>query len=80
MTTKCKSCGAEIFWVKSSRGKPMPLNKDPDPAGNIVVVVGIGYVFLPNAPEALPPKPYYKSHFATCEFAAKHRKKETGKP
>lgn len=25
---KCRSCGAEIYWVKTDKGKSMPINAD----------------------------------------------------
>lgn len=73
----CSSCGAEISWVVSATsGVAMPLDAAPCADGNIVVSGGKAHVlnrslFAAEAPET----PRYKSHFATCPNAAKHRRK-----
>lgn len=37
---KCRSCGAEIVWAITERGKRIPLNAEPDNAkGNIVIAL-----------------------------------------
>lgn len=33
--TRCKTCGEPIRWARTEKGKAMPLNYDPDPAGNV---------------------------------------------
>ncbi len=51
---KCAGCGAEIYWVKSMKGRAMPVNTKKQslitPEGNVVSG--------------------YTSHFATCPKAA----------
>lgn len=65
----CRSCGAEIRWVTTARGRRMPLSVassesrfvltgENDPAGNPYAEVVVTYV----------------SHFADCPNAAQHRK------
>jgi len=33
----CKSCGARVRWVESPKGRPMPLDFDPVPNGNVTL-------------------------------------------
>lgn len=37
----CKGCGASVIWVRTERGKMIPLNYEPDPQGNFVIIDGI---------------------------------------
>lgn len=72
----CRSCGAEIRWVRSATtGKPMPLDPEKVKGGNVEVIVKLGETeetakILWRDPERVA----YVSHFATCPNAAKHRK------
>lgn len=70
---KCRSCGAEIVWAKTETGKSIPIDAEPVNEGNIHLKDGVAYV--DKSCMGLP-GPHYKSHFATCPHAAKHRKKE----
>jgi hypothetical protein len=71
---KCKSCGKKILWAKTIHDKPVPLDPEPIEGGNVDLGAnGIAYV-VPVEP---PPARKYVSHFATCEFAASHRKART---
>lgn len=58
---QCRSCQAEIVWIKTSSGKPMPC--DPK---LITVVTDEGVTVKGRL-----------SHFATCPNAGQHRKKKT---
>ena len=80
--TVCKSCGAEIKWIKLSSGKVHPV--DPDPA-YYLKFVGIGKrIFVTETGEiergeycnrhAYGAVKGYTSHFATCPYADQHRK------
>ena len=80
----CKSCGAEIIWVKTKAGRAMPC--DPTPhnftdkangktfvlkSGEVVrgeICTGNDYVFGVG----------YISHFATCPDADRHRVRKAG--
>ncbi len=79
---KCRSCQAPILWVHSAvTGALMPVDAVPvSEGGNIVIVDDKAHVLKGDLFEELMPleTPKYKSHFATCPNAAKHRKK--GKP
>jgi len=62
---KCKSCGADIIWVKMTSGYPMPL----DAKEKILwkpVRDGIAPIKITG----------HESHFATCPNADKHRKRK----
>ncbi len=38
---ECRSCHAAIFWASTAAsGKPMPLNFDADPDGNVTIAAG----------------------------------------
>lgn len=74
---RCKSCGARITWLETAGGKKIPVDEDPDPGGNIVVISGtIARVYrdAKTAQEGWPGKPRYLSHFATCPQAASWRR------
>lgn len=75
---KCRSCGRPIIWAETTNGKPAPIDPEPVPHGLIVLVQPsdpreppIASVVKLHAPVTLP---RFNSHFATCEFAAQHRK------
>lgn len=59
----CKSCGAEIIWLKTDRGKNIPVDAETvaDPGATIF------------DPEQMT------THFETCPDADKFRKKKGAK-
>ena len=82
-TSKCKSCGAEILWIKMGSGKMMPVDAKP---------ISYSEVFLPGTKDTLTlvtekgtlvstvfdpggDNIGYTSHFATCPNANQHRKR-----
>lgn len=79
----CRSCGAPILWAFTEKGRRIPLDRNPVPDGNIEisdptdgpitsrVVSGQG-----TLSPGLFPATRYKSHFATCEFAKRHRRRK----
>lgn len=76
-TAACSSCGATIVWTRTQGGKRMPVDAEPAANGNIVLGDGD-----PPAAIIVPPDereralyPLYVSHFASCKFAAQHRRK-----
>jgi hypothetical protein len=72
----CRSCGAQIFWVKTSNGKNAPIDAEPVPDGNIIVDEHGHGAVIPKAMPIEPDIKRYKNHFATCPDAAtKWRKK-----
>ena len=73
-TTPCRFCGKPIIFIKTQRGKSMPLDPDPvpfipDAAGWNIYVTPDGEVIhgCPvTAVDREPGEPGYISHFATC--------------
>lgn len=79
--SKCRSCGAEIIWIKTKAGKNMPCDADQvvywerkggsqkivRPDGEIVSAELDG---IPGLATGIG----YISHFATCPNAGAHRK------
>ncbi len=60
--SRCKSCGAEIVWMKTSAGKNIPVD-----VGSVEKdALGMPEVFNPDT---------MQSHFVTCPDRDKWRKK-----
>lgn len=80
MSGTCRSCGAAIDWaVSDTTGKAMPVNHQPDPAGNVAVRrdPDDGKLRARSAPAAAKLSAGERrgtSHFATCPDADAHRK------
>lgn len=82
----CKSCKRPIMWAATlPRGRMMPLDLYPDPAGNVALfyrvssfsnaaatVLGGQELMMAHQIGVL----LHTSHFATCPHAAEHRKEE----
>lgn len=87
----CKSCSAPIFWAAildergqrvkgdSGRWRAMPVNAQPDPAGNVVLLhrpgEGIVARVLRRGQCPAPGAVLRTSHFATCPNADRHRRR-----
>lgn len=77
---KCKSCGADIIWIKTATSS-MPCDPQPcfyrlDKKGDASIVTQNGEVVKATLVD--PPKAFgigYISHFATCPSVAQHRKR-----
>lgn len=61
---KCKSCGAEIEWIKTDKGKNAPIDAKPIKVWS--QTRGGAWMLIDG----------HVSHFATCPNANQHRKKE----
>lgn len=68
--SRCKSCGAEIDWVKTRSGKFMPIDMGKRFGGN----VEFGDDGMPSIVPALPDVERFVSHFTTCPDANEHRR------
>lgn len=80
-TPRCRRCNALIRWARTSAGKLMPLDREPDDAGNVWLLAGrytprgaqlIAHVGPdPTPPLDLDPTAVgpYMPHFATCPIA-----------
>jgi hypothetical protein len=71
-TRACKFCGGRIRFVTVESGRAMPVNLDPDPAGNVVMEEGIARVLTAEqrrhwtGPRLMP-------HTATCTHRPRRR-------
>jgi len=83
-TSICRGCGAEICFIKTIKGKSMPVDPDPvyfTPGGgpNTYVMIN-GEVQRGREPEQNEDKAKvwtgYRSHFANCPAADEFRKKQ----
>lgn len=84
--TKCRSCGADVLWVRWESGKRMPVDTEPDmrprSGGNIVLTLRGGQELgelvadTYRADKHDPKRNRYTSHFATCIHADQHRKEK----
>lgn len=87
----CRSCHAEIWWAVTAGGKRMPVDSEPTPDGNVIVVgtdPGSTTEAVPQVRVLAGPavstgtlfdevdQPRYTSHFATCPNADTHRKRD----
>lgn len=70
----CRSCGARITWLETAGGKKIPVDEDPVPDGNIVIVGTMAH-FLGkhDVSELALEGPRYVSHFVTCPQAGEWR-------
>lgn len=76
---ECSSCGARITWAKTIKGRPIPLDAEPSPRGNVIIDAVNGTALVYRDPSAIAPRnanePRFLSHFATCPNADTHREK-----
>ena len=73
---RCKRCGAPVDWVKTVKGKNLPLDIQPSESiykGNFVLRDGIAHyisdgerVRLIEGARYTPTEPVFTAHFATC--------------
>jgi hypothetical protein len=66
----CRQCGAPLRWETTARnGKPIPLDADPTPAGNVVMdATGRAVVLNDANRDAAVARgtTIYRAHFASC--------------
>lgn len=68
--SKCRLCGAFIKWIHASlTGALVPLNAEPDPKGNYVLVDGQAQLLRGDLWEEIVQGPRYRSHVETCSDA-----------
>lgn len=76
LTTICDDCPARVIWGNTGKSM-MPVNADPDPAGNIVLIrqqVGPPRIFVTEDRTAYPAEPRWTSHFTNCPQADARRR------
>ena len=86
---KCKSCGADIVWITTTKGKQMPCDaaavkyQNNDRGKDVIVlengeVIKASVVKTGGLVEPLVDGTGYTSHFATCPYAKYHRGRGDG--
>ena len=71
--SECRTCGEPIVWVMTENGRRMPLNPDPNPAGNIIFVEDAdGHPVTHQLHRGEDPgdADRFVPHFATCSREA----------
>lgn len=79
----CRSCGAQISWIRMKSGKMMPVNPQrisvsavlPGSKDALTLVTSDGKI-LSGVPDPASDKFGFESHFATCPAAAAHRRRD----
>lgn len=79
---KCSECAAPIVWAKTvgAKGatKAFPVDPKPDPVkGNVTVTGGVAVVLRAAQADGARAagQPLYVSHFVTCPYADRFRRK-----
>lgn len=80
---KCKSCGADIIWIKMQSGKNMPCDAQPvvywkNPKGKATIITPNGETYRADLTGDINKATGigYIPHWATCPTAGTHRKQE----
>lgn len=68
--SKCKSCGADIRFMRTEGGAMMPIDVEPNEKGNLVIDGNKVAFAKENTPRY---RPRYQSHFVSCPNADEHR-------
>ena len=74
----CQHCGARIRWVMTAkRRRAMPLDAEPDPAGNVILRPEDGRAVVLDIPDrdhaVARGETVWRTHFATCPNYPKGR-------
>lgn len=65
--SRCRACNDEIRWVRTAANdKLIPLNLEPDPAGNVEVVDGKAVVHADGQDDLFATGVRFMPHHATC--------------
>jgi hypothetical protein len=75
MSDQCRSCGADILWTRTRKGKKMPVNREPDEKGRFVLLYHEDWILAHFDRRGSEPGAHYTSHYATCPDAEKWRKR-----
>lgn len=71
----CRKCHAPIRWCRTTNGRMMPLDQEPDPTGNVICEYQdgtlVGKVLTRGDPR--PAGVAFMPHFATCPARAKRK-------
>lgn len=68
MADVCRSCKAPIRWAVTGRGKKMPMDAEPTPAGNFILAPGDPptALLIHDGDMVAKGAARFTSHFATC--------------
>jgi hypothetical protein len=76
---QCLLCGAPIIWRDhETTGRAMPIDPEPDDAGNVVLLDRGRYRMLPLS-ERAPGQVRYTSHMGTCPVYVERAKRRRAK-
>lgn len=65
--SRCRACGDEIRWVRTAANdRLIPLNIEPDPAGNVEVVDAKAVVHAAGQADLFADGVRFMPHHATC--------------
>jgi hypothetical protein len=70
----CRTCGAPIIWAVTQNGRRMPLDADPVASPRGWFTIEGATASGDDLAVAVPSRPIFVSHFATCPQAAEHRR------
>ena len=74
----CRSCGAEIRFLRAATGRPIPVDREPDAdLGNGLIERGVATPITSTTQLVAlraDGRDLYVSHFATCPRAHVHRR------
>ena len=74
-TRACNKCGRQIAWVRSENGKPVPIDPEPNDAGNCVLDYHDGRLRLRVQGKGEPLEGVkYMPHFGSCPVLLAVRK------
>jgi len=78
LRSTCRSCGASLVFVDVlASGRPIPLDAEPTPDGNVEVFETAGGLYGKVWPASHiwgEADLRYRSHFASCPSAKEHRR------
>ena len=64
---RCNCCGEDVIWVRGASGIAIPVNREPVPDGEVIIIMGEVQPPLNELLEAiLGPDVRYKQHVMTC--------------
>ncbi len=81
--TRCRSCGAEMYFAKTEGGQTLPVDVEPREGGNVLLDFNQATGQLTATvigKDNMPPagRNRYMSHFATCPHAKSWRQPDRG--
>lgn len=80
--TRCRSCHRPVVWGVLANGKKMPIDPEPLRFGGNVEVFDEDEdpprIVILRKGDPRPEGLLYRSHFASCPNAARHRKASPG--